>query len=102
MGRAQFQNHLLLGAEIQRLDMTTATQIPDVQLMAVFTGEQKLRLEPGLNHFRRAPFTADHGIQSQVPPEIVMEKLWSAVHFPLAEHFEGLAIQHENATRTAA
>src|ERR1043166_3861722 len=37
-----------------------------------------------------------------MPPEIVVEKLRAAVHFPLAEHLKGFAIQHEDAPRSFA
>ena len=38
----------------------------------------------------------------EVPPKIVMQKLRAAVDFPLAEDFERLAIEHENAAWAVA
>src|SRR6267378_1454685 len=37
-----------------------------------------------------------------MPPKIVMQKLRSAVHFPLPENLERFAIEHENAARAVA
>ena len=42
--RPQFQHHLLLRTQIEFLQMTALGQIPDVQLVAVFAGQQHLRI----------------------------------------------------------
>jgi len=43
--------------------------------------------------------TGAQRVEPQMPPEIVMKKLRSPVHFPLAKNVKCLAIEHENATR---
>ena len=70
--------------------------------MAVFAVEQEVGLQAGLDHVRRAPLAGEHGVEAEMPPEIVMENLRAAIHLPLAQHVERLAIQHEDAAGTVA
>src|SRR2546426_5190419 len=67
--------------------------------MAVFAPQQKVGLESLFDHVWCPPFAAQQRIEAKVPPEIVMEKLRSTLHFPLPEHIKRLAIEHENAAR---
>ena len=56
-------------------------------------------MEPLFDHVGCAPFAAQQRIEAKVPPEIVVKKLRSTLHFPLAEHIKRLAIEHENTAR---
>src|SRR6185436_271062 len=47
-------------------------------------------------------FARQQSVETQVPPEIVMQELLAAIQFPLAQDVERLAIQHENSTGTIA
>src|SRR5438132_5203610 len=76
--------------------MPASTQIPDMHLMSIFAAEEKVRLQSVFDHIRRAPFAAQQRIETQMPPEIVMQKLWAPVHLPLTQDFERLTIEHEN------
>src|SRR5205809_8082187 len=102
MRRTHLENHLLLFAQIVRLKMASSAQVPNVHLMAVFAAEKQLRLQSTFDHVRRAPLAAQQGVETQMPPEIVMKKLRSTVHFPLAQNVERFAIEHENAARAVA
>src|SRR5438045_5289338 len=94
-----FEDHLLLLAQVERLHMAAAAQVPNVHLMSVFAAEEEVGLQAAFNHIRRAPFACEQRVEPQMPPEIVMKKLRSPVHFPLAKNVKCLAIEHENATR---
>src|SRR6266403_3072203 len=96
MGGTHLQNHLLLTAQIERLQMATAAQVPDVHLMPVFTVKQKVGLEPAFDHVWRAPFAGQQCVESQMPPKIIMQELRTPIHFPLAQDLERFAIEHEN------
>ncbi len=52
--------------------MASSAQIPNVYLMSVFAAEEKVGLHAVFDHVRRAPFTAEQRVESQMPPEIVM------------------------------
>src|SRR5205085_9192965 len=95
-------DHLLLLAEVQRLEMTTPAQIPDMHLVAVFAAEQQVGLKPILDHVRLPPFAGEQGVETKMPPEIIMEKLRAPVHLPLAQHVERLAIQHKDSAGAIA
>src|SRR4030095_2240493 len=82
--------------------MPAATQIPDMHLVSVFAAEEQIRLHSIFDHVRRAPFAAQHRIEPQMPPEIVMQKLRAPIHLPLTQDFERLTIEHENAPRAVA
>src|SRR6266487_1733489 len=69
---AHLEDHLLLLAQIERLNMASAAQVPNVHLMPVFAAEEKVGLHAVFDHVRRAPFTAEQRVESQVPPIIVM------------------------------
>ena len=102
MRGTHLEHQLLLVTQVERPDMSAPTQVPDVHLMTVFAAEQQVGLQSGFDHVRRAPLATDQCVKSQMPPEIVMQKLWAAVHFPLAQNIERFAIEHENAARTIA
>src|SRR5213596_4220088 len=82
--------------------MPASTQIPDMHLMSIFVAEEEVRLQSVFNHIRRAPFATQQRVESQMPPEIVMQKLWAPTHLPLTKDFERFTIEHENASRAVA
>src|SRR5947207_13763892 len=82
--------------------MPASTQIPDMHLMSIFVAEEEVRLQSVFDHIRRAPFATQQRIEPQMPPEIVMQKLWAPTHLPLTQDFERLTIEHENTPRTVA
>src|SRR5947208_13381728 len=76
--------------------MPAAAQIPHMHLMSIFAAEEEVRLQSVFDHIRRAPFAAQQGVEPQMPPEIVMQKLRAPIHLPLTQDFERFAIEHEN------
>jgi hypothetical protein len=70
-----------------------------MDLVAVLVGQQVLGHDAVLELRRQAPFGADHVVARQVPPEIVVLVLLTAVHLVAAEDVEGLAIHDEDAGR---
>ena len=82
--------------------MATPTQIPNVHLMTVFAAQEQIGLQSVFDHVRGAPFAGQQRVETEMPPEIVLEKLWTPVHLPLTQNVERFAIEHENAARAVA
>ncbi len=78
----KFEHHLLLRAQVNFLQMAALVQIPDVQFVAVLSGQQQLRVDTVLHHVRRAPFGGDHGVVPEVPPEVIGQTLRAVDPFP--------------------
>src|ERR1700761_1099973 len=78
--------------------MTSLVKVPDMNLVAILAGQQQLRIGTVLDHVRRAPFRGDHGVVSEVPPEVVGELLRAAILFPGPLQFESVRVHQENAT----
>src|SRR5947207_2509682 len=70
--------------------------------MAVAATQQNFRIYSVLHHVGRSPFAGDESIESQMPPEIIGELLWTSLQLPLPEDIEALVIHHENAAGTVA
>ena len=100
--RAQLEHHLLLGAELQLLDVAAAAQIPDVQGVAVLASEQQLRIDAAAHHVRRPPLAGDHDVVAEMPPEIVGEILRAPVQLPAPARLEGLVVEDEDAAGAVA
>src|SRR5204863_10035023 len=94
--RTHLQHHVLLCAQIERLHMAAAAQIPLVYLMSIFAAEEQVGLHSVFDHIRRAPVATQQRIEPQMPPAIVMQKLWAPTHLPLTQDFERLTIEYEN------
>jgi hypothetical protein len=84
VGGPHLQRHLVIGAEIDGLDVAARPQIPEMHVMAVFVGQQILGDDAVLELRRQAPFAGDHVVARQVPPEIVVQLLRPAVDLPAA------------------
>ncbi len=82
--------------------MTATVQIPDVQRVAVLAGEEQLRNHAVLHHVRRAPLARDHGVVTEVPPEVVRQLLRSAIFLPSPFDLECLGVEHEDAAGRVA
>src|ERR1700761_664827 len=82
--------------------MTSLVQVPDMNLVAILAGQQQLRVGAVLDHVRRTPFRGDHGVVSEVPPEVVGELLRAAILFPGSLQFEGVSVHQENAARAVS
>src|ERR1700733_5136348 len=100
MRRADFERHLVIGAEIDRLHVAPRAQLPEMEMVAVFVREQVFRNDAVLELRRQPPFARHHVVARQVPPEIVMQLLRSAVDLPTAEDLERFAIHDEDARGT--
>src|SRR5437667_3095151 len=83
--RAQLQRHLLFLAEIERLLMAAAPEVPNMQLVTIAAGQQNVRIHTVLHHVWSAPLARNQCVEAKVPPEIVSQCLRSAVDLPLAE-----------------
>src|SRR6185369_13020346 len=100
MSCAQFQDQLLLGAQINRLLMSPPPQIPKVEMPTVLAVEKQVRVQPVFDHVGSSPLACDHRIVAEMPPEIVSQILWPPVHLPLTEHIEGIVIKKEDSARS--
>src|SRR5580698_9354527 len=97
--RAKLESHLVLGAQIQCLKVTTLSQIPHMQRVAVATLQQDFGIHASFHHLRRSPFAGNHGVEAQMPPEIVGKKLRPAVDFPFPQNLKAVGIHDENSAR---
>ena len=89
----------MVGAEIDRLDVAPGPEIPEVDPMAILVREQVLRHDPVLELRRQPPLARHHVVARQVPPEVIVQVLGSAVDLPAAQDIERLAIHDEDARR---
>src|SRR5215471_2668091 len=78
--------------------MTALVQIPDMDLVAVFAGEQQLRVNAIFHHVRSAPFGGNHRVVPEVPPKIVSQVLWATILFPGSLQLKRIRIHQENAS----
>ena len=97
MRRPQLENQLMLRSEIDLLQVFAPVEIPEVQLVAVFPGEQMLGHEAVLEHIRRAPLAGYHRVVPEMPPHVVGELLRSAIDLPATEHVKGFVIHQQDA-----
>ena len=92
-----FEGHLVIGAEIDRLNVAARSQVPEVNAVAVLVREQVFGNDAVLELRRKTPLAAHHIISRQVPPKVIVQGLRAAVDLPAAEDFECLAIDDEDA-----
>ncbi len=87
----------MIRAEIDRLDVAPGPKIPKVNVMPILAREQVLGHDPVFELRRQTPLARYHVIAWQVPPEVIVQGLGSAVDFPAPENIERLAVHDENA-----
>src|SRR5262245_12300380 len=79
--------------------MSSSAQIPDMKGVAVLPSQQQLGIDATLDHLGRAPFAGDERVPTQMPPEVVGQKLWAAVELPLSADVERFRIEYEDPAR---
>src|SRR5262245_44931594 len=82
--------------------MAASPQIPDVKLMTILACKEQLRIGAVLEHLGCAPFAGDHGVETQMPPEVIGEVLRSSREFPLSPNFKCFGVHDENSARSIA
>ena len=87
----------MIGAEIDRLDISSSTEIPEVDAMAILVREKVLRHDPVLKLRWQRPPARHHVIAWQVPPEVIMQGLGTTIDLPPPENIECLAVHDEDA-----
>src|SRR6266446_8668360 len=97
---AQFENHLVLLAKLERLDMTPLAQIPNMHLMTVSALQEFFGHNAVLDLVGRAPFAGQQGVLSDMPPKVITQILRAAVHLPFSQNLKGEVIYKENASRS--
>ncbi len=102
MRRPELEHELIIGTEIDLLEMLALLQVPEMQPPSVLRAEENFRHQPVLDVVRRAPFAGHGGVVAEVPPEIVGETLRAALDLPAPQHVEGLRIHEEHAARRVA
>src|SRR5215216_6161489 len=90
----------MVGAEIDRLDVAPGPEIPKMDPMAILVREQVLWDDTVLELRRQPPLARHHVVARQVPPEIIVQFLGSAVDLPAAEDVKRLAVHDEDARRS--
>src|SRR6202041_1372079 len=99
MSGAYFQGHLMVGTEINRLNVTSGSQIPEMDPMAVFVREKILRHDPVLELRRQPPLARHHVVAWQIPPEVIVQVLGTTIDLPASENIECLTVHDEHAGR---
>src|SRR3989442_1072630 len=97
---SQFQHHLLLGPEIQGLQMAPLAKVPQVHSVTVAALEQDVRIDTMLDHVGSTPLAGDHRVVAQMPPEVISQVLRSSIDLPFPENIEALGVHDEDASRT--
>src|SRR5450756_605462 len=87
----------MVGAEIDRLDISSSTEIPEVDPMAILVREQILRHDPILKLRWQCPLARHHVVARQVPPEVIVQFLGTTIDLPASEDIECLAVHDEDA-----
>ena len=100
MSGTHLQCHLVIGAEIDRLDVSPRPQIPEVDPMAILVGEEILRHDPVLELRWQCPLACHHVIAWQVPPEVIVQGLRTTIDLPTSQDLECLAVHDEDAGRS--
>src|SRR5712675_3596693 len=90
----------MVGTEIDRLNVTSGPEIPEVDPMAILVREKILRHDPVLVLRRQPPLARHHVVARQVPPEVIVQVLGSAVDLPAPQDIERLAVHDEDAWRS--
>jgi hypothetical protein len=91
------KRHLVVGTKIDRLDIAPGAKIPKMNPMTILVGEQIFRDDPVLELRWQPPLTCHHVIAWQVPPEIIVQVLGSAIDLPPAQDIKRLAVHDEHA-----
>src|SRR4029450_8472726 len=84
------------GAKIDGLDVAASPKIPEVNVMAVLVREQVLGDDTVLELRRQSPLARHHVVARQVPPEVVVLGLGSAIDLPAAEDVKRFAVDNEH------
>ena len=95
----QLEHHLVLVADVERLQVLPATEIADVHRVAVLAPEQFLGNDAVLEHRGCSPLARHERVLVQVPPEVVLIALVAMLALPGSERLEGLAVELEDAAR---
>ena len=98
----QLEHHLLLGAELESLQVTTTVEIPDVQCVAILASQEHLRDHAVLHHLRCAPLAGDHRVVTEVPPEVVRQVLRPTILLPGPFDLECFRVEDEDAAGAVA
>src|SRR5437867_11047420 len=93
------QDHLLLVAQVERLQMAAATEVPNMDLMSILATEEQVRLHSIFDHVRCAPFATQHGIELPMPPKILVQKLRASFHLRLSQDTECFAFEYQYISR---
>src|SRR5262249_55252705 len=100
MRRPHLECHLVVGAEVDRLYVAPSPEIPEVDPVAVLVRKQVLWDYSVLELRRQPPFARDHVVTREIPPEVIVQVLGSAIDLPTAKNVERLAVHDEDARRT--
>ena len=89
-------------AEFDRLLVASRAQVPHVQGVPVFGGQQQLGVHAVLHHVRRAPLTGDQRLVPKMPEEVIGQVLRPTLLLPAALHLEAVMVQREDPARAVA
>src|SRR5579862_5265726 len=68
--------------------------------MAILVAEKVFRNDPVLELWRQRPFTGHHVVAWQIPPEVILQLLGTAIDLPAPADLEAFAVHDEYAGRT--
>src|SRR5580704_8107352 len=96
---AKLERHLLFGTQIQSLQVAALAQIPHMQRMPVAALQENVRVDAVFHHARSSPLAGDHGVVTQVPPEVVRQILRATIDFPFSQNLKAVRIHDKNSAR---
>src|SRR6201987_3144615 len=82
--------------------MTPFAQIPDMQVVPVFTGKEQLRVDAILDHIRGAPLAGHRDVIAKMPGKIIAELLRTAFDFPTSQRFEAVVVKSKDSAGAVA
>src|SRR5262249_16397796 len=85
-------------AEVDGLQVSSLPQAPEMEPMTILVSKKIFWNDSVLELRRQPPFARHHVVTRQVPPEVIMQLLRTAIHLPAPGNPERLAV-HDKAAR---
>jgi hypothetical protein len=98
----ELEDELIVGTEVDFLQVLALMQVPEMQAASVLGAEQNLRHQPVLHGIGRAPLARHQRVVAEMPKRVVSETLRPTIHLPAAEHVEAFGVHQEDAARRFA
>src|SRR4029434_663952 len=101
MGWPQFEHHLVLVPQVKLLQMHTATKVPYMNRVPKSAVDHVCEVQAIFEQLRRPPLAGNGHIVSEMPPEVIPQKLRATINFPAAQDLEVIMVQDKHSARSA-